>query len=407
MRDTLYVQLLDAAPDAPVAYALLSGAPGATVPVEHDAPAAVAARAGARRIVLFVPGADVRLASVQVPARQEQKILQAAPYALEDQLAEDVDTLHFALAPGTARRRPGEAHPLAIVARERMDAWLAPWRERQLHPDVIVPATLSLPLPEDGRWTGLAEGGRVTVRTGTFTGFTCPLADLEAYLQLADPAAQTPLRLFVARDVDYDFTRLARPIELLPGNATALEVLLRHWRDDTSINLLQGRYSQKQDWQGLGRPWRIAAAVAAGWAVAALGVEVALAVRTTAELRRLEQANIERYQALFPGTTRFENLALQAQQQLIALRSGGGAGRTPLLQLLDAAAASLSATPGLTLQSLQFREGALYLSLTGTDLQTLENLRAWYGAHPATQLSVQDTNASPDGVQIRLKLTPA
>ena len=406
MRDTLYVHLRDAAPDATVAYALLSGPPGASVPVQHDALDAVLAQAGKRRIVLFVPGVDVRLAGVQVPARQPQKILQAAPYALEDQLAEDVDTLHFAIAPAAARRPADEPHPVAIVARERMEQWLAPLRQRQLQPDAIVPATLSLPVPEGGRWSGLAEGASVTVRTGAFTGFTCALADLESYLQLADPPALTPLRLFVAKDVDYDFTRLNRPIELLPGYATALEVLVRHWRDDTSINLLQGRYSRQQDWQGLGRPWRIAAALAAAWVLAAGALEVAHAVRMGAELQRQEQANIERYKALFPGTTRFENLALQAQQQLLALR-GGGAGQAPLLQLLDALAASLSANPGLTLQSMQFREGALFLSLTATDLQTLENLRAWYGAHPATLLSVQDTNASPDGVQIRLKLTPA
>ena len=56
---------------------------------------------------------------------------------------------------------------------------------------------------------------------------------------------------------------------------------------------------------------------------------------------------------------------------------------------------------------MQFREGALYLSMKGSDLQSLENLRSWFGAHPSTQLSVQDTNAAPDGVQIRVKLTPA
>lgn len=404
MRETLYLQLRDAAPEAPVSYARVAGAPGASIAVAEDTLDAVLAKAGGCRIVLFVPGSDVRLTSVQVPARQAQKILQAAPYALEDQLAEDVDTLHFAIAGGAPRS--GEPHPVAIVARERMDLWLAPFRAKNLKVDAVVAETLSLPAPEAGRWSALAEPDRVTVRTGTFTGFSCTLADLEAYLQLADAAQTVPLRLFVAKGVEYDFTRLARPVELLPGYGSALEVLVRHWRDETSINLLQGRYSQKQDWQGLGRPWRIAAGLAAAWAVVASVDVVAHAVRTGAELRRQEAANIERYKALFPGATRFDNLAMQVQQQLVALRSGSGA-RAPMMQLLDALAASLAATPGLTLRTLQFREGALYLSLTGTDLQTLENLRAWYGAHPATQLSVQDTNAAPDGVQIRLKLTPA
>lgn len=406
MRETLHIQLRDAAADEDaVAYAIGGAAPGAALRVEQAPLAQALAQAAGRRVVAFVPGADVRLSTVQVPARQALRILQAAPYALEDQLAEDVDTLHFAIAPVPPRHRGGEPHGVAIVARTRMDQWLQALRTRGVRPDALVPETLALPLPEAGGWTGLAEPGRVTVRTGTFSGFTCALDDLGTYLQLADPEARVPLRLHVAQGLDHDFTRLGRPLELLPGHASALEVLVRHWRPELAIDLLQGAYSRKEDWQRIARPWRVAAGVATAWAAVALLGQGVQAVRLGAELQAQEQANIERYRELFPGTTRFDNLALQAQQQLIALRGGGA--RAPLFQLLDALAASLVANPGLTLQSLQFREGALYLSMTAGDLQTLENLRGWYAQRPQVVLAVQDTNAAPDGVQIRLKLTPA
>jgi general secretion pathway protein L len=256
VRDTLYLQLRDTAADARIAYALVSGPPGVGVTAEHDTLERALELAAGRRLVVFVPGLAVRLASVQVPARQAQKILQAAPYALEDQLAEDVDTLHFAIEDAPQRRPAGAPHPVAIVARERMEQWLAPLRARQLKPDALVPETLCLPMPEGDRWTALAEPDRVTVRTGPYTGFACPLEDFEMYLQLADPAGQTPLRLFVSRDVESDFTRLPRPVELLPGYGSPLEVLVRHWRRETSINLLQGAYSQREDWRRATRPWR-------------------------------------------------------------------------------------------------------------------------------------------------------
>lgn len=405
MRDTLYIQLRDAGPETPVAYARIAGTPGASVPVQHATLDILLADAANARLVLFVPGADVRLTQVAVPARQAQKILQAAPYALEDQLAEDVDTLHFAIAPVRAARRAGDLHPVAIVARERMDQWLAPFRARQLRPDVVIPETLSLPPPADGHWTALAEPDRLTVRTGPFAGFACSLADLDTYLPLADPQGTTALRLFVARGVDYDFTRLPRPVELLPGATTALEVLVRQWQPEQSIDLLQGDYAQKQDWKGLAGPWRIVAGLAAAWLVASSVVAIAQGISQSRELSRQQQANIARYQELYPGATRFDNLDTLVRQELVALRGSGT--QAPLLKLLDTLAASLGANPGLTLQSMQFREGALYLSLTGTDLQALESLRAWYGTRPDTVLAVTDTNAAPDGVQIRLKLTPA
>ena len=70
---------------------------------------------GGRRVVAFVPATLVRLATVKVPARQPAKVLQAVPYALEDQVAEDVESLHFAV--GT--RLEDGSHPVAILARAR------------------------------------------------------------------------------------------------------------------------------------------------------------------------------------------------------------------------------------------------------------------------------------------------
>ena len=403
MRDTLYIQL-GSVDDAPVAYARVSGAPGVGVTAEHGSLDQVLGLAAGHRIVLFAPGADVRLASVSVPARQPDKILQAAPYALEDQLAEDVDTLHFALAPTALRAPANTAHAVAIVARGRMERWLAPLRARGLKVDALAPATLCLPAPEPGRWNALAEPGRVTVRTGAFTGFSCALADFESYLQLADPDGKAALRVFVSRDVDYDFTRLNRGLELLPGHRDPLEVLVQHWKPETSINLLQGAYAQKESWEKLGAPWRAAAGIAAAWVLAALLNDAAHAFQAGREARRQDQANTLRCAAVFPGIT-LDKCALLVDQQLSA--GTGTATRAPLFALLDALSGALNANAGLTLQSLQFREGALFLSLRGNDLQSLENLRGWFAARPSTLLSVQDTNAAPDGVQIRVKLAPA
>lgn len=405
MRETLYLQLRDTAPDAPLAYALAAAPSGAGAQVQRGTLEAILPLAALRRVVAFVPGSDVRLAAVQVPARAPARILQAAPFALEEQLAEDVDTLHFALgAPGQAE---GGAHPVAIVARARMDAWLAPLRGRGVRIDALLPETLCLPAPGDDRWTGLAESGRVTVRTGAWSGFSCALDDLGAFLRLADPDGRAALRLFVARDVEFDFSRAGRPIELLPGYGSGLEVLARHFAPASSINLLQGAYSESQDWQRLAAPWRLAGALAAAWLVLAGVVYGADAWRTGRELAAQNARNFARCQQVFPKDCVSEVLmpsVVEQQARLLRAGSGGGA---PLFQLLGTLAAALQATPGLTLESMQFREGALSLSLTGTDLQALEALRAWYAARRDAKLQVEAADAGAGGVQIRLKLTPA
>ena len=100
----------------------------------HGTLGEAAADAQGRRIVVVVPGQDVLLTAAVVPSRNRQRIVEALPYILEDQLASDVDELHFAVG---ARVRDGTV-PAAVVAHERMAHWLAQLRSVGIDPDELV-----------------------------------------------------------------------------------------------------------------------------------------------------------------------------------------------------------------------------------------------------------------------------
>src|SRR5450755_1448661 len=74
---------------------------------------AVAAAAG-RHVCVLVPGTDVLLLEPEVPARAGTKLAQIVPCALEEQLADDIDDLHFAIG-----RRSADSlrTQVAVVAR--------------------------------------------------------------------------------------------------------------------------------------------------------------------------------------------------------------------------------------------------------------------------------------------------
>jgi general secretion pathway protein L len=62
---------------------------------------AVAAAAG-RHVCVLVPGTDVLLLEPELPAKVGTKLAQIVPYALEEQLADDIDDLHFAIGKRSA-----------------------------------------------------------------------------------------------------------------------------------------------------------------------------------------------------------------------------------------------------------------------------------------------------------------
>src|SRR3546814_9274886 len=93
MRETLYIRLRSADAAEPVDYCITRADAIASFVVGQALLETLTSQTALRRVVVLVPSADVRLATVEVPARQPAKVLQAAPFVLEEQLAEDVDTL--------------------------------------------------------------------------------------------------------------------------------------------------------------------------------------------------------------------------------------------------------------------------------------------------------------------------
>ncbi|MGQ0501207.1 MAG: type II secretion system protein GspL [Panacagrimonas sp.] len=404
MRETLYIRL-GAAPDADVEFGV-APAEFHTLGTRRG-PLGEALKLGAgRRLIVLVPGADVRLSAARVPAKQAAKVLQALPYVLEDQVADDIETLHFAIGP----RQDDGSHPVAIVSRARMEQWLAPFRAQLLRPELLVPDTLALAAPAgETQWSALAEtdpagSEQVLVRNGPWSGFSCAAEDLAPYLTIADPEKAGTLKLSVTGDNRADWSRFEWPVVLMPGHRTGLSALAAQLRPEQSINLLQGSYAQSRDLDRLWKPWRMAAGLALLWiavAVTRFSIDTA---RLSSELARQDEANVARFQQLFPDQTRVVDLSAQLDQQLRALAGGAGAGGP--LALLEVLTQSLQASPGLKITGMQFREGALFLSMTASDLQMLEKLQNWHAGQTGTRFDVQSANAEAEGVQIRARLSP-
>lgn len=402
MRETFFLRLSGLEPETPTECCLAPEAAAQSWPVERLPLSEALGRARGHRLVVIAPTEDLRIERLDLPVKQAAKAAQAARYALEEALAEDVEELHFAVG----ARLPEGGFPVGVVARERMQAWLATLASAGLAPQQLVAEPLLLPPAEpDGALEALAEPGRVVVRHAPWGSFVATPEDLAMLLDLVDPERQRTLRLRLTREVDFDASRLGRPTELLGGFNTALEALLPQWSEAPALNLLQGEFapqaSLKRHWQ----PWQAPAALAAVLLLLIGSQNVIAGKRLAAQVEAQDQRNAERFRQLFPSETRIVDLAAQAEQQLAQARARGGG--TGVLPLMSALIAALGPVEGLQVQGLQYREQTLVVSLTGQSLQQLEALREAFRNLQQVQMDVQSANAGADGVQIRIRITPA
>src|SRR5262245_46798372 len=148
--------------------------------VEAGPLASAAPHAAGRRVLGIVPGTDILLAEPVLPAKSGAKLAQIVPFALEEQLATDVDDLHFAV--GKREARPGT--PVAVVARDKMDAWQRAFQTAQLPIDGLFAETAALPITPNAV-TLLVDSGRVYVRRPDLPGAVLEVEPLIEALQLA------------------------------------------------------------------------------------------------------------------------------------------------------------------------------------------------------------------------------
>ncbi|MCH8686340.1 type II secretion system protein GspL [Pedomonas mirosovicensis] len=289
------------------------------------------------QVWLVVPGMDVTVRPVTLPPKGEAKLRAMLPFVLEDELAVGADGLHFALS---GPREEG-ARLAGVVAREKMEAWLAALSSAGRAPDVVTPDFLALPPGMHG------AGNTVAVRH-----------DGGGYA--------------IEREIAADLLQEALPPPL------AQQELLQKFHDaisaEVALNLLQGPYVSRRrqtvEWGRWRQPALLAATVAAAHLLY-LGIDGWRHGRAVEQLDQQAEAVLR---AAFPDIKRIVNPQAQMRARLGELR-GGSSDR--FLRLMRILLESLQPLEGMSVRTLRFDEakGELAVEIAYARYDELEALK--------------------------------
>ncbi len=371
--------------------------------------------AATRRVGVLVPGDEVLLTDAQLPAKSGAKLQQIVPFALEEQLAEDIDDLHFAI--GT-RAAAGNTAPVAVVAKSTLAAWLARLEQAGIKANSLYVESSLLP-SAPGQITALLVGDTITLRLAGVAPVAMPADPISAALELADGLRTDkmegleppPLGLvlyatqadWAGRQDEVDALRdrfTSVKVQLLPSGPLAL--LAQQISTPDAINLLQGDYTPKSQSGVTWSSWR--------WAAVLAGVLLATHVGWRAfELSRLKKAERELdatiaqvFQQSMAGEAPGSNPRKKMEDRLLAIRSGQGASGG-MLRTLGALAQARGASPGASIQGFTFRQGAMELRVTAPDAAALDAVAQQLRAN-GWQADLTSGGAAGDAYQGRLQV---
>ncbi|WP_440877162.1 type II secretion system protein GspL [Thalassotalea sp. PLHSN55] len=324
-----------------------------------------------RTTTVFVPGCDVALKSLTVPGNSSRAIRLAAPYMLEDDLAQDVDELFFAYH-NLAKNDAGENCFVAGVAYHQLEQWQAWLAQANIFCRTMLPDVLAMPVAAEG-YNAIGLGEQVIVRQGQWQG------------QTIDNNAWSIIATQWQRDHDDLTINNYSPLPEVEDGILALNeqapelpmALLAKHASEQSFNLLQGEFQVKKAHSATLSTWLWVA----GIAVFALCLQVAIKGGQLWQLNNqqaaVEQQIIETYKKAFPTTKRVRvNTIKPIVRQKLGdiMQSSGGDNFVSLLLKVEPAFAKV---PELRPQTLKFdsKRNEIRIQALGQDYQSFERFK--------------------------------
>ncbi len=342
---------------------------------EHAPPASVLA--AARQILVLVPSESISLLTTNLPARNVEQARQAAPFAVEEQIAGNVDALHFAVA----ARGPG-SWCIAAIEPELLRRWISALAARGIVPDSVSPDVLAL---RSGRDHGsvLIEGERALVALPGDRAFVVDTDLLDS--MLPDSA-------------DLHIDRLS-----VEAGGSALGLLAPGAAQAAELNLLTGPFAQAHRGADLRQRWSRIGWLAAAALVLAMGYlkfdEIRLARRVQALNTEMERVYRER----FPEARSVPN-PLAQMRNAVKVATGGNGSESGGLQLLALSAPVLAGQARIALEGAEYRAGVLSLRLSAPSIEALDGLRESLSATAGLKATLETAETQGDVIEGRIKL---
>ena len=378
MSETLVIRLR-AAEEAPASWLIVDANGARSGPVNSGPVADALGVAQGRRVVVLLPGSEITLAEPELPVRGGARIAQAVPFALEEQLASDVEGLHFAIG---SRPAGTVGTPVAVVSRALLERWLGRCEAAGIEVSAAYADSSAVPAAGTG-CALLLDDSQLYVRRADSLPYVLDAEPLQGALELALAAPATEGETgenvtFYTSTSEYERHRelieglrsrtATLQVKLLPDGP--LPLLAAQLAGIEAINLLQGPLAPHTSLRSRLREWRLPGALAAALVLLFVAGHAVSWWKQSRVEKALDAQIAEVFAQALPGQPVRD---ARAQMQG-ALGAGAGAGGG-MLAAVSLLAQAMAQTPAARVESVSFRANVLEVNMTVPTVESLESIR--------------------------------
>jgi general secretion pathway protein L len=333
-------------------------------------------------VTVLLPGELTLLDCVQLPARGQRQALQALPFVVEEQLADEIEKTHLAVG----LRRPDGRWPVIVVDLAIMESLLACSEQNKLRVKAVYVDAQLLPVPE-AHLSILMHGERVLFHSSRSVAvFDRELAASMIHFLTGDSiVSHVNIRYqrddeqqhLLAQQLSTEFSALGETQVAMDATNLPLPALLLPVTHASAINLLQGRFVVRQA-SGSFQWWQIAAAVVMFAWLGQLGLQIGSGWYFNHGTTAMEILAENQYKKLFPNAKHVSSPRKRLESRLAS--DGESSSGDSFASIFGGSVQALNAMPdreGFSVEQLRYesKRGQLELELTAKSIDQLDQYK--------------------------------
>jgi len=359
-----------------------------------------------RKVIGFVPANDIAIKRLKVPGKSARAIQAAAPYMLEDDLAQDVESMFFAYA-NMSKDNDDNNCFAAAVEREQLSQWTSWLSQANITCKTLIPDVLALPFTENS-WSAVTLNNQILLRQGKWQGLVVEanvwslisrqwqkndanptdldestlITDTDSEAQSATKSntqlltqsnthSQTPvINAYAALPEIVDITVNSMPEEL------PLALLAQHV-DTRLINLLQGEFQVKEKRSANYSTWVWAATIAGIALLTNVVFKAAELTTLNNQIDSIEKEIVSVYKNTFPQTKNVRIATIKSQLNRKLSEVGGGSSQGNFLTMLNKVEPAFNEVSILKPESMKFdsKRNELRVQAVSSNYQSFEKFK--------------------------------
>lgn len=344
------------------------------------------------QIIGLIPANIIYSTQVLIPGKQTRFVQQALPFAVEDQLSEDIDNVHIALGDKLSNGQ----YAVELISYTLFERYFEALSQTGLTVHAIYSDASLLPIQGVDAVVGFEDNwALVDVKPGTVSRVKS--FNLVSYFESvlitegqSEELTTKQVNCYIPPEHAESIQLLMAELQQTEGfewtvhelNIPLLELLCESWfqQGTKGINLCQGDFKITNADAPSFQKWKAAAAVAGIWFCLQVGIDIGKGYHYQQESQHYSQAALQVYKNLFPAERRVTTNNLRRTLQGKLNSASSLQGNTDFLSLLSEAGYRYSQVPNN--QTIEFKSvnysdqrQELTIELRAASFQQLDQLK--------------------------------